>query len=163
MKLLIARGPRLEGCMAACSVFDIIAGVPQDPETATEDFRLQVTRRPTLRQQITTALNKIDAIITSGGPRGGLAALLRHVEELVNQASSLQTELSALETEGESERQDNIHLGYIERFGQISEASKAYYASRGAEASVVGEQIFEDEEEDISASESANANRIRIR
>lgn len=129
-----------------------MAGVPKDPETAAEDFRLQVTRRPTLRRQITTALNKINAIITSGGPRGGLAALLRHVEELVNQATSLQTELSALETEEESERQDNIHLGYIERFGQISEASKAYYASRGAEASVVEEQIFEDEEEDISAS-----------
>ena len=62
--------------------------------------------------------------------------MLRHVDELVNQVYLLQTELSALETEEENERQDNIHLGYIERFGQVSEASKAYYASRGEEASV---------------------------
>jgi hypothetical protein len=124
-----------------------------EPETPAEDFRCLVAERPKLRRQITAAINKITAIITSGGPRGGLTALLQHVKILVNQASTLQSELSALETEEECERQDNIHLGYIERFGQVSEASKAYYASRRDEAAVVGEQIVEDEEEDLSASE----------
>ncbi len=130
-----------------------MAGAPEDLETAAEDIRLQVSKRIHLRRQITTALNKINAIITSRGPRDGLTALLCHIEELVNQASRLQTELSAVETEEESERQDNIHLGCIERFGQISEASKAYYASWGDEASVVEEQILGDEDEDISPSE----------
>ena len=132
-----------------------MAGVPQDPaeDIYDVDYRLQVSKRTKLRRQITTALNRMDAIITSRGPRSGLSALLRHVGELANQAYQLQTELSALETEEESERQDNIHLGYIERFGQVSDASKAYYASRGDEASVVEEQLLEEEEEDISASE----------
>ena len=120
-----------------------MAGVPQDPaqDIPGEDFRLQVSKRTKLRRKIRIY------------PRSGLSALLHHVEELVDQAYHIQTELSALETEEESERQDNIHLEYIQRFGQVSEASKAYYASRGDEASVVEEQLLEEEEEDISASE----------
>jgi hypothetical protein len=70
-----------------------------EPETPAEDFRCLVAERPKLRRQITAAINKITAIITSGGPRGGLTALLQHVKILVNQASTLQSELSALETE----------------------------------------------------------------
>ena len=75
-----------------------MAGVPQDPaeDISDGDYRLQVSKRTKLRRQITTALNRINAIITSRGPRSRLSALLRHVGELVEQAYQLQTELSAL-------------------------------------------------------------------
>jgi hypothetical protein len=54
----------------------------------------------------------------------------------------LQTELSSLDQEEEAERQDNLHLTYVTKVGETTEAAKAYLRSREGEAPSEIEQII---------------------
>lgn len=94
-------------------------------------------KRRTLRQQITTTGRRIEALIYTRGSRGAILGLLRHCDDLLLRASLLQTELSALENDEEAERQDNLHLTYVTRVGETTEAAKVYLASREGEAASV--------------------------
>ncbi|KAI9552584.1 hypothetical protein GHT06_020446 [Daphnia sinensis] len=92
-------------------------------------------KRRTLRQQITTTGKRIETLIYSRGSRGAILGLLRQCDELLLRGSLLQTEhLSALEDDEVAERQDNLHLTYVSRAREITEAAKVYLTSREGEA-----------------------------
>ena len=84
-------------------------GHPAPLETVTA-MQTLTSRRTALRRQMTNAKKKIIAQIASQSPRGALSGLMAHYDNLIYEASQLQTAISDQETEEEAERQDNIHL-----------------------------------------------------
>ena len=109
---------------------------------ATANLAALRTKRKTLRQQISNTGRRIETVISSRGSRGALLGLISHFENLLLRALLLQTELSSLDQEEEAERQDNLHLTYVTKVGETTEAAKAYLRSREGEAPSEIEQII---------------------
>ncbi|XP_045032663.1 uncharacterized protein LOC123474519 [Daphnia magna] len=98
------------------------------------DIETWKRQRKATRKQVTTACRQIDSLIISHGSRGSIMGLIDHLGLLSSTTTRLHTDLLNAETDKtENERQDAIHLRYIQQIGETRESARQYLESRANE------------------------------
>ncbi|KAK4031075.1 hypothetical protein OUZ56_024601 [Daphnia magna] len=98
------------------------------------DIETWKRQRKATRKQVTTTCRQIDSLIISHGSRGSIMGLIDHLGLLSSTATRLHTDLLNAETDKtENERQDAIHLRYIQQIGETRESARQYLESRANE------------------------------
>jgi hypothetical protein len=78
------------------------------------DVVLARKKRRTLRSQITNISRQINELIRKAGSRGAIAGLVQHLKDLLKQATFIHTALLIVEDPDENEKQDEVHLRYVD-------------------------------------------------
>lgn len=104
-----------------------VYGRPSEDELA-----LWKRKRTQIRKQITTTRNEIDSIVVSRGSRGATKGLVVHLQQLHREACHLHTEIMSYEDDDvtENDKQNAIHLRYIQHSGETYDRVEKYLDSR---------------------------------
>lgn len=100
----------MPGTVGGANAVDVLIEEFEEPFV---DAVLARKKRRTFRSQITNTSRQINELIRKAGSRGAISGLLRHVKDLLTQATSIHTELIIVKDPDENEKQDEIHLRYV--------------------------------------------------
>ncbi|KAI9549865.1 hypothetical protein GHT06_007571 [Daphnia sinensis] len=98
------------------------------------DVDLTRRRRTTIRSQITSTIRQIRANIDQSGSRGGIAGLVKHLQDLATRSTLLHTDLLTVEDASENDRQEEKHLMYVQQIGEAIAEADEHLRSRASEA-----------------------------
>lgn len=110
--------------------------IPQEETTTPptqkdlQDAATWKKQRSALRQQITKTMRHLGNLVTDGGSRGSTSSMMKHLETLLATTAKIHTNLSTVEDQVENDRQDELHLKYIELAGDALERGQQYLNSR---------------------------------
>lgn len=97
-------------------------------------FELTRRSRTAVRSQITSKIRQIRSNIDQSGSCGGVAGLVKHLQELSTRSTMLHTDLLTVEEESENERQEAKHLTYVQEIGKAIAEAEEHLKSRADEA-----------------------------
>ncbi|EFX81200.1 hypothetical protein DAPPUDRAFT_102738 [Daphnia pulex] len=98
------------------------------------DVDLARKKRRSIRSQLTSTSRALTEDIKKAGSRGAMIGLVQHLQDLLKQAATIHTELLIAEELEENEKQEEIHLRYVQEAGEIIAKVDQHLDSRKNEA-----------------------------
>ncbi|XP_045023365.1 uncharacterized protein LOC123467557 [Daphnia magna] len=102
-----------------------------------EEFTIAIRKRTSARMKITAACNATEKAIQEKGSKGAIQGLLKRLDQLLADADELNNNFDGLLEDTEAERQEGIHLSYVERIGTTTDKATQYFATLSDEATSV--------------------------
>jgi hypothetical protein len=106
----------------------------EETEELFVDVDLARKKRRSIRSQLTSTSRALTEHIKKAGSRGAMIGLVQHLQDLLKQAATIHTELLIAEELEENEKQEEIHLRYVQEAGEIIAKVGQHLDSRKDEA-----------------------------
>jgi hypothetical protein len=102
-----------------------------------EEFTIAIKKRTSARMKITATCNATEKAIQEKKSKGAIQSLLKRLDQLLADADELNTHFDGLLEDAKAERQEGIHLSYVERIGTTTDNATQYFATLSDEATSV--------------------------